>query len=170
VAVAELFWVGADTKIRLAVAPRPRAGDWLEDEIISWKNSGVEVVACLLCDDEIAELGLADEAALCTKHGLEFIRYPIVDRGLPDSHESANRFIEGLTIRLSDGRAVLIHCRAGIGRTGMIAACCLGARCADDAFLRIAKARGVNVPDTEDQRQWVVDFLEYSSRRETAAN
>ena len=40
----------------LATMPRLRGNDWLEDEIISYKNYGVEVIVSLLETDEIIEL------------------------------------------------------------------------------------------------------------------
>ena len=33
---------------RLAIMARPRAGDWLEDEISGWRAQGVEIVVSLL--------------------------------------------------------------------------------------------------------------------------
>lgn len=164
-AVADLHWVDAPLPGRLAVAPRPRAADWLEDEIQSWKRSGVDTVVSLLCDDEIVDVGLEDQAPLCAAHGVEFLRFPILDRGVPSSMADARLFVDGLAQRLADGRAVLIHCRAGIGRTGMIAACCLttSGMPPDEAFERIAMARGTQVPDTEEQRRWVGEFAARSS-------
>jgi protein-tyrosine phosphatase len=158
--VAGLYWVDAAFPGRLAVAPRPRSADWLADEIRSWKSAGVDTVASLLCDDEIAEIGLRHEAEICAAEGMEFVRFPIKDRGVPDSMEEARAFVTGLSRRLAEDRAVLIHCRAGIGRTGMMAACCLvvsGVQ-PDEAFDRIAKARGMSVPDTEEQRLWTTAF------------
>jgi hypothetical protein len=32
---------------RLAIMPRPRAGDWLEDEAISWRRQGLDTVVSL---------------------------------------------------------------------------------------------------------------------------
>ena len=54
-----------------------------------------------------------------------------------------------------------IHCRAGIGRSSLIAACVLvrAGHDVNSAFDTIAKARGVEVPDTEAQRAWVSTFL-----------
>jgi protein-tyrosine phosphatase len=57
-----------------------------------------------------------------------------------------------------------VHCRAGIGRSSLIAACVLvllGLAPAM-AFDRIGKARGLKVPDTEGQRDWVDMFREAS--------
>ena len=49
---------------RLAIVPRPRGGDWLEDEVRAWKEMGFDVVVSLLTRDELDELGLVAEAAL----------------------------------------------------------------------------------------------------------
>jgi hypothetical protein len=53
-----VYWIHAPKAGRLAIMPRPRAGDWLEDEIASWKEAGIDTVVSLLEREEIAELGL----------------------------------------------------------------------------------------------------------------
>jgi protein-tyrosine phosphatase len=60
------------------------------------------------------------------------------------------------------GNAVAVHCRAGIGRSSLIAACVLVLLgfAPGMAFDLIGKARGVKVPDTEEQRDWVDMFRE----------
>lgn len=59
----EVYWVPGPWPGRLGILPRPRGGDWLEDEVPSWRNSGLDVVTSLLTPDEVPELGLQDEAA-----------------------------------------------------------------------------------------------------------
>src|SRR5438445_5914218 len=49
----ELFWIKGPWPGRLAIMPRPRDGDWLENEIQSWRRSGVDVVFSLLMADEM---------------------------------------------------------------------------------------------------------------------
>jgi hypothetical protein len=44
--------------------PRPRAGEWLDDEIIGWQMEGNDTVVSLLELPEISELGLEREAEL----------------------------------------------------------------------------------------------------------
>jgi hypothetical protein len=44
----ELYWVEGPWSGRLAIMPRPRGGDWLEEEIQSWRRSGIDVVVSLL--------------------------------------------------------------------------------------------------------------------------
>ena len=69
-----------------------------------------------------------------------------------------------IVTRLNEGKAVAVHCRAGIGRSSLIAACVLVLLgfAPGMAFDLIGKARGVKVPDTEGQRDWVDMFREAS--------
>jgi protein-tyrosine phosphatase len=68
----------------------------------------------------------------------------------------------GLAARIEEGMAVAVHCRAGIGRSSLIAACVMVCGGADPAaaFDLIGKARGTAVPDTAAQRDWVVAFAD----------
>jgi hypothetical protein len=69
---------------------------------------------------------------------------------------------EAIVTRLNEGKAVAVHCRAGIGRSSLIAACVLVLLgfAPGMAFDRIGKPRGVKVPDTGGQRDWVDMFRE----------
>ena len=64
---------------RLAIIPRPRGGEWLEDEALTWKAQGFDVVVSLLTKDEIAEFDLASEADLVRAQGMLFSELPIPD-------------------------------------------------------------------------------------------
>jgi protein-tyrosine phosphatase len=157
---SDVFWIRAPLMGRLAIMARPRAGEWLEDEIIGWQMEGVDTVVSLLEPAEISELGLENEAELSQEHGIEFISFPIQDRGLPASLRDATTLAQAVAHQVRQGKAVAIHCRAGIGRASLIAAgvlICSGLS-ADDAFRLISVARGIDVPDTEAQREWVVAF------------
>jgi protein-tyrosine phosphatase len=156
----DIHWIETPAAQRLAIMARPRAGDWLDDEIVGWRREGVDVVVSLLEAEEIGELGLRREAELCRTQAIEFISFPIPDRGAPASLQETASLAQSLARQLSEGKAVAIHCRAGIGRSSLIAACvlaCVGCE-SDAAFAMIGKARGVKVPDTDEQRQWVAAF------------
>ncbi len=152
---AELYWV--DPEKTLAIMPRPRAGDWLEDEISSWKQRGLEVIVSLLESDEVTELGLEAETELCGTAGIEFLNFPIPDRGVPASRPAFVDFVNMLETKLQSGKNVGIHCRIGVGRSALVAACLLVRRGVSpkEAFVQIGKARGLSVPDTEEQMTWV---------------
>jgi hypothetical protein len=68
-------------------------------------------------------------------------------------------------------QGVGLHCRAGIGRSALVAACVLVlmGMAPGTAFDLIGKARGVRVPDTEGQREWVAKFREIATTGYTLA-
>ena len=155
----EIYWVASPRLSgRLAIMPRPRAGDWLDDEIAGWRAAGIDHVVSLLEPNEVRELGLEREAGLCRALEISFANFPIADRSVPDSRKAAFDLAADLTTRLATGKAVAIHCRAGIGRSSLIAACVLVAagHTAVDAFTLLETARGLPVPDTDEQRNWVI--------------
>jgi len=142
--------------------PRPRGADWLDGEIEALRLAGVDTVVSLLTDDEIAESDLDDESELCRAKGVEYISLPIPDRAVPSSRKSVQDLVRQLDQYLAGGRSVALHCRSGIGRSTLIAACLLVASGVEPqaAFKRISDARGCAVPDTDEQRQWVSQFAQ----------
>ena len=114
----------------------------------------------LLEPQEVEALGLEGEADLCAAAGIEFIRYPIADRGLPGASSQTFARFNFLGERLSQGKSIVIHCHMGIGRSALVAACLLGLRGieAPTAFAQIAEARGCPVPDTTEQWDWACAF------------
>lgn len=134
--------------------------DYLPDEVLRWKLFGVNVVASLLQPKEVQSLALDKEAELCAAQGIAFLSHPIKDHGLPESRRDTAAFAHQLNLLLVEGKSVLIHCFAGIGRSSMMAACILVQRGMPpvEAFDRIAAARGCQVPDTIEQLNWVISF------------
>jgi protein-tyrosine phosphatase len=158
----EVHWIKMPSAWRLATMPRPAGGDWLEEEIAGWRGQGIDMVVSLLQPDEITELDLGREAELCQAYGIEFVAFPILDRGVPSSMRETAVLAQSIGPRLNKEKGITIHCRAGIGRASLIAACVLlySGLTPDEAFEMIEKARGMRVPDTEDQRAWVQRFQE----------
>jgi len=156
----ELYWVEGPWAGRLAIAARPRGGDWLEEEVRLWRQAGLDVIVSLLTPDEVAEFDLAKEGAACRKHGVEFNSLPIADRGVPASRKSVLTLAHALGERLAAGKRVAVHCRQGIGRSALLAACLLVivGEAPETAFGRIRLARGCPVPDTPEQQEWVTAF------------
>ena len=154
------YWVETGNPLRLAIVPRPRGGDWLEDELDQMKRAGVDVLVSLLQVQEAAELGLSSEAELCEARGIVFRSFPVPDRETPPSTASFSRFVEDLRAEAHAGRSVAVHCRASIGRSSLLLAALLTAEgfAPDDAFRRLTMARGLQVPDTADQVRWVERF------------
>lgn len=154
---ARIFRIPGPWSGRLGIVPRPRGGDWLEDEVGSWRESGLDVVVSLLMPGETSELELDQEAAWCARHGIRFLSFPIPDRDVPDSRRAVLDLARDLDRALNEGRNVAVHCRQGIGRSGTIAAILL-IRAGEDpgtAWEHVREGRGCPVPDTEEQREWV---------------
>lgn len=107
---------------KLFLSSRPRGGDWLEDELSGWQRYGIDSVVSLLTTEEEQELGLVDEASEARKHDLAFLSYPISDRGIPSNPSTLDNLLETIHRDLEQGKNVLVHCRQGIGRTGLVAA------------------------------------------------
>jgi protein-tyrosine phosphatase len=161
---SNIYWIPAPWAGRLAILARPRGNDWLADEIQGWCEAGVQVVVSLLGPEEEQELGLSEEASLVQASGQRFINFPIEDYGVPSSEAALHELVKRVEHLLSQGHNVGIHCRGGIGRSSLVAACLLvnSGQNVEASFEQIQKARGVPVPDTRNQREWVADFAHTS--------
>ncbi len=160
---SDIYWIPETRTGRLAIMPRPRAGDWLEDEIRSWRASGIDIVVSLLTSIEISEWGLQDELEVCRANSITYISYPIGDRQVPASPTNTIALVKEIHTWLEQDKGVAIHCRMGVGRSVLIAACVLVSQNmeTDDAFEAIGRARGISVPDTDEQRIWVAHLVRY---------
>ena len=142
---------------RLATMAHPRGGARLADEMAGLAAAGVDVVVSALTPAEAERLGLGDAAAAAAAAGIQYVSFPIPDRGVPDD-------VVALGVRLAAhvraGRYVVTHCFAGIGRATVLACVTLVMLGVgpERALRMVTEARGLPVPDTEAQRAWVYDF------------
>ena len=152
-----IHWVAGVEPHRLGLMARPRGGEDLRAEVQAWRLAKVGVVVSLLEASEVRELELLEQAALCAEHGIAFRSFPIPDRGTPRSPRELVVLIEELHGYLLAGKAVAVHCRAGIGRTGLVAGCLahrLGVPL-PEVFHVLSRSRGLAMPDTAAQVEWV---------------
>lgn len=158
----DVYWINGPWAGKLAILSRPRGADWLIDEVTGWKNAGLNVVVSLLSQGENSELGLIDERELVQRLGLTFISFPIADYSVPTSKKELQQLVSTLERSLVAGECVGIHCRQGIGRSSLVAACVLitSGESPGTAFQQITDARGLSVPDTSEQRDWVSAFAD----------
>jgi protein-tyrosine phosphatase len=152
---------------RLAIVPCPAGGLGLDLAIRSLREQGIESLVSLLSAEEVRVLRLEEEARLCREAGIDFRRFPVNDHSIPESMEEYRALVEELQHQLRAGKGVGAHCFAGIGRSCMLMAglLCAEGLSADEAFARLAKARGLPVPDTWLQAQWVGHFSELLGER-----
>ncbi len=156
---SRLYWVDKFAEGNLAIMAAPRPEEPLDEVLLAWKSEGVDILVSLVEQAEI--LGLADaERALCEEFGMEFVWFPVRDKTAPLSQDAVSVLARRLAEEISLGKSVAIHCRAGIGRSALLAACVLIQLDIDGAAAldMIADARGTEVPETEAQRQWILSF------------
>jgi ADP-ribosylglycohydrolase len=96
---------------------------------------------------------------------IEYLREPILDHGVPDARETMARVLAMLNGALESGHVVYLHCRAGIGRSAMVAGCWLAERAGDgevalrqlrDLWQQAAQSQHYPVvPETSEQTEFV---------------
>lgn len=101
-------------------------GVWDRDlgaDLHAIRDWGASTIVTLLQEHEFALLGLADFEAQVTG-AFRWHWLPIEDNNIPDSGFEQLWASAGTDLRqrLVAGERVLLHCRAGLGRTGLIAA------------------------------------------------
>jgi protein-tyrosine phosphatase len=155
-----VYLIPLDLPGRLWIMPRPKA-EWLAEEIAAYHLIGMDKIVSLLPADEAASLGLADEAAMCATRGLAFVNHPIPDREIAQDSQTLSALANDLLGDLKAGRSIGIHCRAGIGRSALLACSILAyhGMAPDDAIAHVGTARGVPVPDTDAQAAFIRDLV-----------
>jgi protein-tyrosine phosphatase len=153
----KLHWIDGSWPGKLAISSRPRGGDWLADDILRWKRDGATAVVSLLTEEERCDLELANEAAEAERSGVKFLQFSIPDRQVPESDAGVISFLEKLDRELGSGKNVVIHCRQGVGRSGLMAAILLIMKGLSPgaAIESVSAARGVQIPETAEQRRWI---------------
>jgi protein-tyrosine phosphatase len=155
---ATIYPIKAAAPNRIAIVARPRGGDWLCDELTALSREGIEVLVSMLTEEESSELGLERESEDCGAAGITFVNLPIPDRSVASDTEDFLHVVEDLAQLIRKGHFVGVHCRASIGRSSVLAVSVLvrlGWE-ANAAFDAVESARGCSIPDTPEQRQWVI--------------
>jgi hypothetical protein len=126
------------------------------------QEHGADVLVSLMEDFEYGYYGIPELLEGGSYGGLEILRFAIPDMGVPREAESQEFaiFIREVVSRLEAGKTVVVHCRGGLGRTGVVAACvlvALGNHDADGAIQEVRRARRGTV-QTGEQVEFVRRF------------
>ncbi|MEM9203343.1 MAG: tyrosine-protein phosphatase [Actinomycetota bacterium] len=126
-----------------AIGPDPEA---LLDHV------GAQTVVCLQTDAEISRRFPDYLAWLRLPAPAEVMRAPIEDHLVIDDRDMAS-LVRAIVRRLGRGEGVVVHCGAGWGRAGLVAALVLVAYGSgvDDALARVRAARPAAGPQSVDQ-------------------
>lgn len=137
----------------LILGPMPKD----EETVGRIAQSGIDAVLTLATAEELSEYGVPHMHDVFLKHAVSWTHFPIRDFDIPsDVDTRAWSALETiLAARLKNGGSVLIHCRAGFGRSGMMAARLLMAcgSTPDDAVETVRNARPGTI-ETPAQLDW----------------
>lgn len=79
-------------------------------------------IICLCSDEELEESCIQYYSALNNNTlPCRVTRFPIPDRGVPHDKNAFLNLCQDISRSLAIGQNILLHCNAGIGRTGMLA-------------------------------------------------
>jgi protein-tyrosine phosphatase len=87
------------------------------------KTGEIDLVFMLLEKQEYLVYTGRDLPEYYRSAGLEVVHEAVPDFGIPENQESWNKALHYAVDALADGRNILVHCLAGLGRTGTFLAC-----------------------------------------------
>jgi protein-tyrosine phosphatase len=157
-----VHWVRDIAPHRIAVSCCPDGDHRLPAQVRAWKAVGVDVVVSLLEAHEQTLYGVEAEARLCASSDLMFRSFPICDHDVPESADAFAHFVRDVHREVVEGRTVLVHCMAGIGRTGLMTSGLLFLLGVPRAAIGeiLHRSRGFAMPETIEQRRWLEGFYE----------
>jgi protein-tyrosine phosphatase len=122
-----------------------RFASWREFESDA-QDAGLRIVVCLTELAEVRELSPQYHAAIRRGDApYEWVHLPVPNFGVPADREAFRAGIDRIAQALRSGQAVMLHCAAGMGRTGSAAACVLKSLgLPTDAALRRVRDAGSN--------------------------
>jgi ADP-ribosylglycohydrolase/protein-tyrosine phosphatase len=132
--------------------------DWnrsLETDVRRLKEHyGATLLVSLIEDSELALLQVESLFVVAREAGIRVRRLPIRDASVPRSDEDVIAVVRLVLAVASTGDAVVIHCRGGLGRAGLLAACCLVAlgKAPAEAVLAVRSARTDAVENLEQEK------------------
>jgi len=140
------------------------AGNWERDLDADLerlvREYDARMLVSLLGLTEYPLLGIEDLADRAAAHQLDFHAFPITDAGVPPSVAWAAKLVQEILERVRSGDTVVVHCRGGLGRAGLVTACCLTAVGYDTvrAMAMVREVRSPSAIETLGQERFIAEF------------
>jgi len=136
-------------------------GGWSRDlatDIDAIKAWNAQAVVTLIEPHEFDLLAIPNLGAEIQRRNIEWLHLPIRDVSTPSAEFEAEWPVHSRRLRdmLDEGRNILVHCRGGLGRAGMISARLLvdSGVSPEEAISRVRAARPGAI-ETRRQEEWV---------------
>ncbi|MDZ7752652.1 MAG: cyclin-dependent kinase inhibitor 3 family protein [Gammaproteobacteria bacterium] len=139
--------------------PHAMTGPWerdLDTDLAAITAWGATTLVTLMETPELIYLRVADLGTRAKAHGLTWHQLPIPDVSIPgeDFEAAWPAASADLHRRIQEGEGIVIHCRGGLGRTGLVAARLLieQAERPEKALRRVRESRpgAVETPEQEE--------------------
>jgi protein-tyrosine phosphatase len=111
-----------------------------------------DVLVSLIEDHELSLLRIEGLFEQADKLGIEVLRLPIQDGMVPEDPGALAALVRQVAAALQAGRCVVVHCRGGLGRAGLVTAAILVGHGRSSA-LAIAEVRKVRPGAIENRLQ-----------------
>lgn len=145
-------------------------GAWernLDTDLRAVADCGASALVTLMEQFELELLEVTELGRVTKSMGMAWFHLPIQDVSIPDAEFEASWVSQGQALRerLKNGQTVVVHCRGGLGRTGLIAARLL-IELGEEPKVALEMVRSVRpgAIETNEQEGYVLGFLGGSVR------
>ena len=145
---------------RVFRSPMPYSAYDPSGELVEqYREEEISVIVLLAEEQEYRRIAQRDLKKLYTENGFQVIHLPIEDMSIPGL-EALRPAVQAAYELARDGKNIAIHCHAGVGRTGMFAAClaseALGLT--GEQAISWVRERILNAVENLEQRDVVLNF------------
>ena len=93
-----------------------------EIDLLEFKKKKIDIVVSLLEKEELKTLNVLTLFEIIKKHEFTHYNFPIEDKSVPKNKVQLHRLLDDLCDEIHKNKKIVLHCNAGLGRSGLIAA------------------------------------------------
>lgn len=132
----------------------------LEHDLDRLRNEyHTDILISLIESHEFEAVQIPDLITQAQAREMQTIWFPIPDMSVPDSMDELILLVQKILLNAKQNKTVVIHCMGGLGRTGMVAACCLVAwgYSPEKAIETVRETRQYSI-ETQQQEDYISEF------------